>query len=189
LANLAAYWQEDPRRLLGWSTVSQVGYLLVPIAVAGSSPLALPSLLFYLAGYTVTNIAAFAVTAALPRRRELASYRGLVRTHPWVAGALVVALLGLVGTPPTAVFIGKVTTTAAAWDGQYAWLAVAVFVNTLVSLFYYLRWIIPSLARPDEPTLPDEPALRQWAGGVAVLAAALSLIVGIVAGPVWQLVA
>lgn len=189
LANLAAYWQDDPRRLLGWSTVSQVGYLLVPIAVADSSPLALPSLLFYLAGYTVTNIAAFAVTAALPLRRDLTSYRGLARTHPWVAGALLVALLGLVGTPPTAVFIGKVTTTAAAWDGHYAWLAVVVFLNTLASLFYYLRWIIPSFAHPDEPAPPDEPAHRHWAGRVAVLAAAISLVLGIAAGPVWQLIA
>lgn len=186
LGNLAAYWQNDPRRLLGWSTVSQVGYLLVPITVADSSELALPSLLFYLGGYTVTNIAAFAVTAALPGRRDLDSYRGLARTRPWLAGALVVALLGLVGTPPTAVFIGKVTTAAAAWDGQYAWLAVVVFVNTLVSLFYYLRWIVPTFGRPDETGDADEPAVQHWPARAAVLAAAISLILGVVAGPVWQ---
>jgi NADH-quinone oxidoreductase subunit N len=187
LGNLAAYWQHDPRRMLGWSTVSQVGYLLVPITVAGRTELALPSLLFYLIGYTVTNIAAFAVTAALPRRRDLNSYRGVARTHPWLAGALVVALLGLVGTPPTAVFIGKVTTAAAAWDGRYAWLAVVVFVNTLVSLFYYLRWIIPAFGRPEETVKTDEPA-HHWAGRAAVAAAAISVLLGIIAGPVWQLV-
>ena len=71
IGNLAAYWQDDPRRLLGWSTVSQVGYLLVPVAVAGRSEMALPALLVYLAGYTVTNLAAFAVTTALPGRRDL----------------------------------------------------------------------------------------------------------------------
>nr|A3Q537.1 RecName: Full=NADH-quinone oxidoreductase subunit N; AltName: Full=NADH dehydrogenase I subunit N; AltName: Full=NDH-1 subunit N [Mycobacterium sp. JLS] len=188
LGNLAAYWQQDPRRLLGWSTVSQVGYLLVPITVAGASELALPSLLFYLGGYTVTNIAAFAVTAALPGRRDLDSYRGLARTRPWLAAALVVALLGLVGTPPTAVFIGKVTTAAAAWDGRYAWLAVVVFVNTLVSLFYYLRWIIPAFGRPHETGDADQSAVQHWPARVAVLAAALSLLLGIIAGPVWQLV-
>ncbi|WP_099041884.1 NADH-quinone oxidoreductase subunit N [Mycobacterium neglectum] len=189
LGNLAAYWQNDPRRLLGWSTVSQVGYLLVPITVADSSELALPSLLFYLGGYTVTNIAAFAVTAALPGRRDLHSYRGLARTHPWLAGALVVSLLGLVGTPPTAVFIGKVTTAAAAWDGRYAWLAVVVFVNTLVSLFYYLRWIVPAFRRPDETGDADQSAVQHWPARAAVLAAALSLILGVLAGPVWHLVA
>ncbi|EUA27883.1 NADH-Ubiquinone/plastoquinone (complex I), various chains family protein [Mycobacterium xenopi 4042] len=99
LGNLAAYWQQDPRRLLGWSTVSQVGFLLVPIVVAGRSDLALPSLLFYLAGYTLTNSAAFAVTTALPGRRDLGAYRGLARSQPCLAGALLVALLGLLGTP------------------------------------------------------------------------------------------
>lgn len=66
LANLTAYWQQDPRRMLGWSTVSRVGFLLVPAAVAARSDLALPSLLLYLLGYTVTNIAAF---ASRPRYR------------------------------------------------------------------------------------------------------------------------
>lgn len=189
LANLAAYWQRDPRRLLGWSTVSQVGYLLVPIVVVGRSDLALPSLLFYLIGYTVTNIAAFAVIAALPERPDLDSYRGMIRTRPWLASALVVALLGLVGTPPTAVFIGKVTTAAAAWDGQYAWLAVVVFVNTVISLFYYLRWIVPTVrAKPDPAdTSGDGGVAQPWAARIAVLAAAASLLLGVAAGPVWQL--
>jgi NADH-quinone oxidoreductase subunit N len=148
LGNLAAYWQSDPRRLLGWSTVSQVGYLLVPVVVAGRTDLALPSLFVYLTGYMVTNIGAFAVTAALPDRRDLDSYRGLAASRPWLAAALVVVLLGLVGTPPTAVFAGKLTTATAAWDGGYAWLAVVVFANTVVSLFYYLRWIVPVYRTP-----------------------------------------
>ena len=93
LANFAAYWQTDPRRLLGYSTVSQLGYLLVPAVVAGRSELALPSLLFYLAAYAVTNVAAFAVTASLPGSRDLDPYRGLARREPLLTAALVVALL------------------------------------------------------------------------------------------------
>lgn len=186
IGNLAAYWQTDPRRLLGWSTVGQVGFLLVPVAAAGQSDLALPALLFYLAGYTVTNVAAFAVTAALPDRRELTAYRGLFRVRPLLAGALVVALLGLVGTPPTAVFVGKVTTATAAWDGGLPWLAVAVFVATLLSLFYYLRWIIPvcqtaDTAEDDGPDVTPVP----WAARTAVATAALALVLGLLAGPVW----
>ncbi|KAA1249359.1 NADH-quinone oxidoreductase subunit N [Mycobacterium simiae] len=182
LGNLAAYWQQDPRRLLGWSTVSQVGYLLVPIAVAGHSELALPSLLFYLIGYTLTNSAAFAVSTALPDRRDLTGYRGLSRAQPWLAGALVVALLGLVGTPPTAVFVGKLTTATAAWDGGSAWLAALVFVNSLISLFYYLRWIIPLFQKPESTTAPTP---RRCSTSIAILAAGLSLTVGIAAGPMW----
>lgn len=188
LGNLAAYWQSDPRRLLGWSTVSQVGYLLVPIAVAGQSELALPSLLVYLTGYTVTNIAAFSVTAALPKRRTLESYRGIARSHPWLALSLVVSLLGLVGTPPTAVFVGKLTTITAAWDGGLAWLAVIVLVNTLLSLFYYLRWIAQPF-RPDGDPAPDISAIKRWSVRLAVSAAALSVGLGIAAGAVWNTVA
>jgi len=189
LGNLAAYAQTDPRRLLGWSTVSQVGYLLVPVAVAGRSDLALPSLLVYLAAYAVTNLAAFSVVAALPDRRTLAAYRGLAGSRPWLAGALLVSLLGLVGTPPTAVFVGKLTTATAAWDGGSAWLAVAVVVNTLASLFYYLRWVFPAY-RPGEPVERSATgafAPRPWAAGAAVVAAVASVVLGLGAGLAWEI--
>ncbi len=183
LGNLAAYGQDDPRRLLGWSTVSQVGYLLVPVAVAGRSDLALPSMLFYLGAYAVTNIAAFAVTTAFPSVRDLGGYAGLVRARPGPAVALVVVLLGLVGTPPTAVFVGKLTTATAAWDGGMPWLTVAVLVNSLASLFYYLRWVAPALRR-DEPG-DDLAAPRRWSAGVAVGASTASVVLGLLAGLLW----
>jgi NADH-quinone oxidoreductase subunit N len=186
LANLAAFGQVDPRRLLGWSTVSQVGYLLVPVAVVGASDLALPALLVYLAGYAVTNVAAFAVTSALPGVRRLDGYAGLVRARPGLAVALVVAVLGLLGTPPTAVFVGKLTTGTAAWDGGMAWLTVALLLNTLVSLFYYLRWIAPALRRVDpDPALAET---RRWSARTAAGAATLSVLLGLLAGPLWGLV-
>ncbi|MDY6998961.1 MAG: NADH-quinone oxidoreductase subunit N [Actinomycetota bacterium] len=188
LGNLAAFWQQDPRRLLGWSTVSQVGFLLVPVAAVGASELALPSLLFYLAGYTVTNIAAFAVTTALPQARALSDYRGMARAHPWLSGALVVALLGLLGTPPTAVFVGKLTTASAAWEAGAPWLAVAVFVNTLISLFYYLRWIVPTFQAAGGST-PKMSSPQRISGVVAVTMAALSVLLGIAAGGLWAVLA
>jgi len=196
LGNLAAYWQSDPRRLLGWSTVSQVGFLLVPVVAVGRSGLALPSLLVYLTGYTVTNIAAFAVSAALPGRRRLTDWRGVAAGRPWLAAALLVALLGLVGTPPAAVFVGKLTTATAAWEGGYAWLAAVVFANSMISLCYYLRWIAPTYrAGESAPSERGEPApsydgpARPWSNRLAVVAAALSLVVGVAAGPLWDLVA
>lgn len=191
LGNLAAFWQDDVRRLLGWSTVSQVGYLMLPVAVAGRTDLALPSLLLYLAGYAATNLTAFAVVAALPTRRTLTDYRGAARSHPWLAGALVVSLLGLVGTPPTIVFVGKLTTLAAAWDGGLAWLAIIAVINSVASLFYYLRWLAPMFSRavalPLSPSASSPVAAvarvrRRWAAGSAVTGAASVLVLGIVAG-------
>lgn len=190
LGNLAAFTQTDPRRLLGWSTVSQVGYLLLPVAVAGHSALAQSSLLLYLAGYAVTNLGAFAVVAALPRRRTLTDYRGLSASHPWLTAALVVSLLGLVGTPPTAVFVGKLTTFSAAWDDGMAWLVALAAANTVASLFYYLRWIIPAFQRRQspEPLPASDTSGRNWAAGTAVGSGGLTLVLGLGAGLVLALV-
>jgi NADH-quinone oxidoreductase subunit N len=190
LGNLAAFAQDDPRRLLGWSTVSQVGYALVPVAVAGRTDLAVPSLLIFLIGYTVTNLTAFAVIAAYPDRRTLESYRGMAWRHPSAAVALLVALLGLVGTPPTAIFVGKLTTASAAWDGGLAWLAVVVMINSVVSLFYYLRWLAPVFTRAEDDTGDPEPptaALRRspWVATAITGGGLLSVLFGLGAGVLW----
>jgi len=196
LGNFAAFWQDDVRRLLGWSTVSQVGYLLLPVAVAGRAELALPALLLYLSGYAATNLTAFAVVAALPSRRALADYRGVARDHPWLAGALVVSLLGLVGTPPTVVFVGKLTIFTAAWDGGLVWLVIVAVVNTVASLFYYLRWLAPMFSRaPAHPRQPgskaDAPAPVETASerrprstGVALVGALAILTMGLASGAI-----
>lgn len=90
----------------------------------------------------------------------------------------------------------KLTTASAAWDGGYAWLAVVVFVNTVISLFYYLRWIVPAYRDPalassggdHRAPWPDHPT-RRWSARLAVTAAALSLVVGLAAGLLWNVAA
>ena len=173
LGNLAALAQTDVRRLLGWSTVSQVGYLLLPVAVAGRTSTALPALLLYLAGYAVTNLTAFAVVGAVPERRTLRDFRGLAAAHPWLGAALLVGLLSLVGTPPTAVFAGKLAVFTAAWDGGLAWLAVVAAANTVLSLVYYLRWIAPAFNRAGERAADGA---RPFARLAAIAAAAGALL-------------
>lgn len=180
LGNLAAFWQDDVRRLLGWSTVSQVGYLLLPVAVAGQSTLALPSMLLYLAGYAATNLTAFAVVAALPARRKIADFRGVAASHPWLSFALVVSLLSLVGTPPTAVFVGKLTAFVAAWDGGLAWLVVVAAVNSVASLFYYVRWLAPMFARNSPRSV--ERSRRPWAETATIIGAVVTVAIGVGAG-------
>ncbi|NKZ04856.1 NADH-quinone oxidoreductase subunit N [Actinomadura latina] len=176
LGNLAAFGQDNVRRLLAYSTVSQAGYLLVPVAMAGRTDLAEPALLYYVAAYAVTNLGAFAVVVARGRD-DLAGYAGLMRGSPLLGLSLVVCLLGFVGTPPTAVFVGKVLMFGAALDGGYLWLAVAAAVNTVASVFYYLRWIVPLFGRPDGPSRP-----ARGAAAAAVAAALFSLALGIGSG-------
>lgn len=178
LGNLAAFAQRNVRRLLAYSTISQAGYLLVPIAMAGRTDLAEPALLFYLAGYAVTNLGAFAVVIAVGRD-DLLAYTGLARRSPLLAVSLVVCLLGLVGTPPTAVFVGKLLIFGAALDGHYTWLAVAAAVNSVASVFYYLRWIVPMMRRRDGGGERRPAPSARW---IAYAAAGGSLVLGIGAG-------
>jgi NADH-quinone oxidoreductase subunit N len=181
LGNLAAFFQTSVQRLLAYSTISQVGYLLIVVAVAGRADLAQPALLYYAAGYAVTNLGAFAVVAALPHARTIEDHRGMARRHPALAVALVVCLLGLIGTPPTAVFVGKLVVFTAAVDGGFAWLAVVAVVNTVASVFYYLRWIAPVFRGTDpEPAAPR--AAGTWSAPTAYACAGLAVVFGVLGG-------
>ena len=188
LGNLGAFFQDSVKRLLAYSTISQAGYLLIPVAVATRSHLATTSLLFYLAGYALTNLGAFAVAAEFPRATTLGDYAGLARRRPGLAAVLLVCLLGLVGTPPTAVFLGKLEIFTAAIDGGYGWLAALAVANTVASLFYYLRWLIPAFLRSPGQQAPA--ALRPAGHAAAVTAyaaGAASLALGIAGGAVLPL--
>jgi NADH-quinone oxidoreductase subunit N len=191
LGNLAAFTQTSVQRLLAYSTISQVGYLLMAVAVTGGTGRALPSLLAYLAAYAITNVGAFAVVAALPQHANLDDYRGLARRRPSLTAALVICLLGLVGTPPTAVFIGKLTVFSAAWDGGFGWLVVLAAVNTVASLYYYLRWLAPAFttaASTSQAAVPTSSHTRA-AAAVAAGAAAATLAIAVASGPALDLVA
>src|SRR3546814_16931256 len=96
LGNLAALWQDDVRRLIGWSSVSQSGYALMAVCVVGLSTSALPALLFFLLGYAAANLAAFAVVVHLRGRTAIADYSGLGESRPSAALALTVSFLSLV---------------------------------------------------------------------------------------------
>ncbi|WP_278237379.1 proton-conducting transporter membrane subunit [Isoptericola sp. AK164] len=181
LGNLAAFWQSSLQRLLAYSTISQVGYLLMIVAVAGTVEPAGPALQVYLAAYAVTNVGAFAAVAAVPRRSTPAGWAAGVAGRPWLVVSLVVCLLGLVGTPPTAVFVGKVAAFTTAADGGYAWLVVLAAANSVASLFYYLRWIAPAF-RAVSSARPRVAGVRRPAAATLHVAAATSLVLGVALG-------
>ncbi|MFC4376288.1 NADH-quinone oxidoreductase subunit N [Nocardia halotolerans] len=189
LGNFAAFFQADVRRLLGYSTISQVGYLLVGVIAADRSTLAMPAVLLYLAAYALTNLGVFAVVCALPRSRTISDYTGLIRRRPALVIALVVCLLGLVGTPPTGIFVGKLMVFTAAFDAGFAWLVVLALLNTVASVFYYLRWIVPAVSGKDSGTAQAHDG-RESPGSLAVCrvvacsAAAGSILIGVFAGPI-----
>lgn len=176
LGNLAALWQTDVRRLLGWSSVSQSGYALMAVAVLGFSEQAVPALLVFLAAYAVANLAAFGAVVQLRGRTELTGYAGLADARPWLAVVLIVAFLSLVGVPPLAGFVGKLALFAAALDGGLGWLAMVAAANTVLSLFYYLRVLAPVVLEPPGGTvavLGRQAAIATAAAAVAVVALGL----------------
>ena len=173
LGTLAAFWQRNARRLLGWSTVGQVGFLLMPVAIIGEVPSARPALLMYLVFYTVTNLALFAAVAALPDRQSVISWRGAGSAHPVISGVILVGLLSLVGTPPTVVFASKLAVFTATWDAGFAWLVVIAAAVSVASLFYAVRWI-SILLRPAQNSRGSElvatvPAATAIALGVLIM--------------------
>jgi NADH-quinone oxidoreductase subunit N len=178
LGNLAALWQTDLRRLLGWSSVSQSGYALMAVAVAGAAETALQALVAFVGVYALANLLAFAVIAHLRGRTALEDVAGLLRARPVAAIALTLALLSFVGIPPLPGFLGKFALFEATLDGGLSWLAVLAVANTVVSLFYYLRVIGPAaLSRPK-----DAMGTLGRASFTVILVALLAMAVSV---PVW----
>ncbi|MGH9165509.1 MAG: NADH-quinone oxidoreductase subunit N, partial [Acidimicrobiales bacterium] len=180
LGNLAALWQDDVRRLLGWSAVSQTGYGLMAVVALGRSDLAVSALLFFVVAYSLANLAAFGVVIELRGAARLDAYRGLGRDHPWLAATLLVALLSLVGIPPLPGFTAKLTLFSAVIDAGYGWLAVLAVANTVVSLVYYLRLLGPAYLEASPAPLP---ALGQTAAAATLVDAAALVLLSVAPGP------
>lgn len=181
LGNLAALWQDDVRRLLGWSAVSQTGYGLMAVVALDRSDLAVPSLLFFLLAYVLGNVAAFGVVVELRGRAALDDYTGLASSHPVLTGALVVAFLSFIGIPPLAGFAAKLALMGAAIEADYTWLAVLAAVNTIVSIVYYIRVLAPAYFGPTAAA--PAPLLGRKAGVVTVVSAVAVVVTGVVAEP------
>ncbi|MBA2347387.1 MAG: NADH-quinone oxidoreductase subunit N [Solirubrobacterales bacterium] len=193
LGNLAALRQQSAVRLLAYSSIAQSGYLLMAVAALERSDRALPALVYYAMAYAVANLAAFAVVIAVQRERgsvELSAFAGLGRRHPWQAAALGLSLLSLVGIPPVTGFVGKLELFTASIDAGQSWLAVVAVINTVISLFYYLRLLAPAVLEPT-PTTPSD--LGRSLAGRTVLRTALAtsaaavLLFGLAAQPLLAL--
>jgi len=165
LGNVVAIVQDNVKRMLAYSSIAHVGYVLMGLIAAGAAggdPAAgrsgMTSVVLYLLIYTFTNMGAFGLVTLL-RREDVAGdriedFRGLSRTNPLAAAAMVVFLLSLAGIPCTAGFIGKWWLFRAAIQAHYAWLAVVAVLNTVVSLYYYARVVVAMYMEPAGDARP-----------------------------------
>jgi len=188
VGNVAALAQQNLKRMLAYSSIAHVGYMLVGVVAGGS--LGTGSVLFYLLVYTFTTAGAFGVILLLERNGreavQLGDYGGLATRHPLAALALAIFLLSLVGIPPTAGFVGKFYLFGAAVKSGYVWLAVIGVLNSAVAAYYYLRLIVFMYMREPEgaPTVLA-PSLS---GALALVVALWGVVqLGVVPGPLFDL--
>jgi NADH-quinone oxidoreductase subunit N len=195
--NLLALLQSNLKRLLAYSSIANLGYLLVAF-LAGGAP-GVSASLFYLAAYFITILAAFGVVTVLSGgsqdAAELEAYRGLVWRKPWLAVTLTAALLSLAGIPLTVGFVGKFY-LALAGVGAGQWLPVtALVISSIFGLYYYLRVIIvlftvPADAEPGAAPPPAVPVAGGLALGVLlILMVGLGIFPGVLLGVVQNLAA
>ena len=143
VGNILAIRQDNVKRMLAYSSISHAGYILVALAVGG--PDAISSAIFYLVGYAMFNLGAFAVLTVLETRKgmscEFSELTGLGKSNPALAVVLALFMFALSGFPPTVGFFGKLYIFAAAVKAGYIGLAVIGVLNSFVSVYYYLRVI------------------------------------------------
>jgi NADH-quinone oxidoreductase subunit N len=180
VGNLAALAQTDMKRLLAYSGIAQLGYIVA--SLAGTTAFGLRYAIFYLAAYTFMNLGAFAVVALLSHEHEegsrLAAYEGLAYRQPLLAAAMTFFLLALAGLPPTAGFTGKVLILAAAVGAGYAWLAGILIVGTAISAYVYVKIVRAMYGRTTGAQIrrPVTPSSRLPWIGVGLCAVATLLL-------------
>src|SRR6188472_1454751 len=160
VGNIVALTQTNVKRMLAYSSIAHTGYIMAGIAAYANAPdaetavLGIQSVLFYVLGYGVMNIAAFAVVAMLQRDTSrfggLNSFAGLASRAPWHAAAMAILMLSLTGIPPTVGFFAKLYILLATVDAGLTWLAVVIVLNAALAAFYYLRVIVYMYMRDPE---------------------------------------
>lgn len=179
VGNFAALWQTDVRRILGYSSIANAGYVLV--AVAAHSSLGVSAVLFYLAVYGVMNVGAFAVVS-FRDASQLEDFNGLVHRQPVLAGLMTVFLSSLIGVPLTAGFFGKFYIFKSAIDSELYWLAALGLLTSAVAAFYYLRIIVAMYMKPAPADAVEPPAPAFSLQAVLWVSAALTIAVGVFPG-------
>jgi NADH-quinone oxidoreductase subunit N len=182
LGNILAIPQTNIKRMLGYSSIAQAGYLMVGLATMGMSPatdvLGRSGILFFLASYAVTNLGAFIAIIAISNKIDsdlIQDFSGMGKRAPVLAATLTLCLISLIGMPPAAGFMAKFYIFSGAVQHGLLWLVIVAVINSAISAYYYLRvakvmWFGEPAA---EEKVPSSGALRFALGlsclGVMVL--------------------
>lgn len=189
LGNLAALRQNNLKRMLAYSSIAHAGYLLMGLAAASGQ--GLRAMAFYLVIYLFMNLGAFGVVSLLASNKvgeEIEGYQGLGPTAPLLGVVMSVFLFSLIGLPPTGGFIGKVYLFGAVIEKGIYWLAVVAAVNTVVSLYFYLR-IIKAMFLVQGPKQTVALELPRASHAMLTVMAGLVILLGVYWQPLALLIA
>ena len=187
VGNIVAIVQTNIKRMLGYSSIAQAGYLMVGLATvgmaAGNDALGQSGLLFFLMSYAVTNLGAFIAVIAISNKIDsdvIDDYTGMGKRAPLMALALSFCLISLIGLPPTAGLIAKIYIFSGAVQHGLLWLVIVAVINSCVSAFYYLRVVkVMWLGVPaSEEKVPSSWALRT----ALLLCCLFVLLLGVIPG-------
>jgi NADH-quinone oxidoreductase subunit N len=187
VGNVLAMAQRNMKRMLAYSSIAHIGYVLIGFVVGTEQGIS--AMLLYVLIYEFMTAGAFAMVIYLRTETVkgdlIEDFAGLARVRPVAAAAMVIFLMSLTGIPPTAGFVGKLYLFGAAINSGYIWLAVIAAVNTAVSLFYYMRvaMVMYMFESPGPVSVSSSRSLY-----AAVIFAVLgTLIIGIYPGPFLEL--
>ena len=183
LGNFSALWQNNMKRMLAYSSIAHAGYLLLGLVVMSNQGVL--AILIYFSVYLITNLGAFLVVMLIANKtgsEDIHDYNGLGITSPFLGVSLAIFLVSLTGLPPTAGFIGKLYLFIALVDAKMIAVAVIALLNTVVSLYYYIRVLKHMfLTKPEKETQTVTTSLPNTIL-VSVLVAAI-LVLGIYIAP------
>ena len=143
IGNVTALYQHSFKRMLAFSSISHVGYMLFAIVALGAN--SSNSVFVYAMAYSIASIIAFAVLILVKRQTgsdNFESFNGLAKKNPFIAFTLTVSMLSLAGIPLTAGFMGKFMMFSTALAEYHIWLVLLAVVNAVIGIFYYLRVIV-----------------------------------------------
>jgi len=177
LGNLVAIAQNNIKRMLAYSSIAHAGYVLIAVVVGNAAGTS--ATLFYLLAYALMTLGAFAIVIAVGRQGDemvqIPEYAGLATRQPFLALLMAIFMLSLAGVPPTAGFVGKFYIFSAAVQSGLIWLALVGVLNSVLSVYYYLRIVVLMYMR--EP-------IREL-GGLTVSPPVMAALVVAAAGTLW----
>ncbi len=190
MGNLAAIAQNNIKRMLGYSSIAQAGYVLIGVASINAGGPA--GVLFFLVSYSLTNLLAFIAIMAISGRIKsdrIDDFAGMGKRAPWLAALLAFAMISLIGIPPTGGFFGKIYIFSAGVEAELVWLVVVGVINSVISAYYYLRVVkvmfVDAPAAGEESESAIHGTLAQYV--VVGAAAAGVLLLGLVPSVLYSL--